>query len=211
MKINDLKNNFTNTKRFDDVFELSNSYSKNFQRLEFLGDRVLGLSIADILFNKFTSYNEGKLAKLYAYLTSAKVITKIAKHIGLVSYLNDKGFENISDRVLSDFLEAIIGSLFLDSGFLNSKNIISKLWEEEIGNNIDLQNDFKSALQEWTQSKKLGLPAYKLIKKLGPDHDPVFYVSLIIKDKGNICGLGKSIQIAEQDAAEKFLLQNKIL
>ena len=211
MQITEIKKKFKNLDVFKAIFISPNSDPKKFQRLEFLGDRVLGLVVADLLFDRFKKYNEGKLAKFYAHLTSAKVISQIAKNINLIQYLDQKGFKNISERVLSDFLEAVIGALYLDIGLNETKKIIHQLWDNEVKNNNNFNVDYKSTLQEWTQSKKMGLPEYKIISKSGPDHNPVFEIRLVINDKEKISAFGSSIQIAEQNVAKSFLKEKKLV
>ena len=111
----------------------------------------------------------------------------------------------MSDKVLSDFMEAIIGSLYLDSGIEKVKSLIIKLWNEEISKNKDLRRDAKSILQEWTQAKGLGLPVYKILEKRGLDHEPIFEIELKVKNFNTILGNGKSLQIAQKKIAEKFI------
>ena len=196
-------------KSFDKILLLSVEEKKEFQRLEFLGDRVLGLSIAEDLLIKFGNYDEGKLAKLYAYLTSKKVLVIVARSIGLLDFLKQKNIDNISDKILSDYMEALIGLMFLDKGFNLTRNNILLLWNLEIINEYDLKDDYKTSLQEWSQSKKLGLPKYILTKKDGPDHKPIFKVKVEIKTYVSTEGKGSTLQIAEQNAAKVFLKSNK--
>ncbi len=196
-------------KSFDKILLLSVEEKTEFQRLEFLGDRVLGLSIAEDLLIKFGNYDEGKLAKLYAYLTSKKVLVIVARSIGLLDFLKQKNIDNISDKILSDYMEALIGLMFLDKGFNLTRNNILLLWNLEIINEYDLKDDYKTSLQEWSQSKKLGLPKYILTKKDGPDHKPIFKVKVEIKTYVSTEGKGSTLQIAEQNAAKLFLKSNK--
>ena len=106
---------------------------------------------------------------------------------------------------MSDFIEAILGSLYLDSGIDKVRNLIIELWMEEIIKNKDLRRDSKSILQEWTQANGLGLPVYKVLKKKGLDHQPIFEIELRVKDFDVILGHGKSLQIAQKQTAEKFI------
>ena len=116
-----------------------------------------------------------------------------------------KNFNNISDKVLSDFIEAILGSLYIDSGIETVRNLIVELWMEEIKKNKDLRRDAKSILQEWTQANGLGLPVYKVLKKKGLDHQPTFEIELKVKNFDVILGNGNSLQIAQKKTAEKFI------
>ena len=204
MNLKSLENAFKNKKNFSKIFFSDIKHKKSFQRFEFLGDRVVGLSLASELFSRYPKYDEGKLATIFSFLTSAIIHEKISKDIELDIYLKNKGF-NISTKVLSDYLEAILGALFIDSGFTATKDIILKLWGSEIYNNKDIKRDVKTILQEWSQSKKLGLPSYRILKKRGADHNPSFTVEINIKNYDVIKGKGKSLQLAEKNAAKKFI------
>ena len=115
MDLKNLEQNFKETKNFKKIFNHNDASKKEFQRLEFIGDRVLALILATEVYNKFSKFNEGKLANIFSYLTSSIILAKIAKKIKLDLYIKKKKFNNISDKVLSDFIEAILGSLYLDS------------------------------------------------------------------------------------------------
>ena len=179
-----------------------------FERLEFLGDRVLGISIAKYLFKKFIEYDEGKLAKIYSYLTSRKVLVKVGKNLKLDSFLKENNIENLSDRILSDFLEAVLGLYFLNNNYNKTYDVVVSLWNEEIVSGYNLNLDYKTNLQEWSQSKKLGLPIYTLVEKAGPDHKPTFKVKVEIKNCISAVGSGYTLQLAEQNAAELFINSN---
>ena len=179
-----------------------------FERLEFLGDRVLGISIAKYLFKKFIEYDEGKLAKIYSYLTSRKVLVKVGKNLKLDSFLKENNIENLSDRILSDFLEAVLGLYFLNNNYNKTYDVVVSLWNEEIVSGYNLNLDYKTNLQEWSQSKKLGLPIYTLVEKAGPDHKPTFKVKVEIKNYISAVGSGYTLQLAEQNAAELFINSN---
>ena len=179
-----------------------------FERLEFLGDRVLGLSIAKYLFKEFIEYDEGKLAKIYSYLTSRKALVKVGKNLKLDSFLKENNIENLSDRILSDFLEAVIGLYFLNNNYNKTYDVVVSLWNEEIVSGYNLNLDYKTNLQEWSQSKKFGLPTYTLVEKIGPDHKPTFKVKVEIKNYIAAVGSGYTLQLAEQNAAELFISSN---
>ena len=166
---------------------------------------VLALILSHEIYNRFTRFNEGRLATIFSYLTSSTTLSKIAKNIQLDLFIKKKNFNNISDKVLSDFIEAILGSLYVDSGINVVKSLIVELWMEEIIKNRDLRRDAKSILQEWTQANRLGLPVYKVLKKKGLDHQPTFEIELKVKDFDVILGNGKSLQIAQKKTAEKFI------
>ena len=191
-----LERKFKQKSNFLKIFNHNTQAKHEFQRLEFLGDRVLALVISDEVYKRFSSFNEGRLATIFSYLTATTTLSKIIKK---------KKFNNISDKVLSDFIEAILGSLYLDSGIEIVKSLIIALWNEEISTNKNLKRDAKSILQEWTQAQGLGLPVYKVMKKKGLDHQPTFEIELKVKNFNSILGNGKSLQIAQKKIAEKFI------
>ena len=205
MDVISLKKKFKQKNNFLKIFYHNKQSKKDFQRLEFLGDRVLALVLSDEIYKKFSSFNEGKLAIIFSYLTATITLSKIAKKINLDLFIKKKNFPNISDKVLSDFIEAILGSLYIDSGIDTVRSLIIELWKEEIIKNKDLTRDSKSILQEWTQANGLGLPEYKILKKKGLDHQPTFEIELKVKDFDVILGNGKSLQIAQKKTAEKFI------
>ena len=205
MDLKNLEIQFKEKNNFKKIFYHNNASKKEFQRLEFIGDRVLALILATEVYNKFVKFNEGKLANIFSYLTSSITIAKIAKDIKLDQYIKKKKFDNISDKVLSDFIEALLGSLYLDSGIKKVKNVIINLWEVEIIENKNLRRDAKSILQEWTQAKGFGLPVYKVIEKKGLDHNPTFQIELKIKNYKKIICEGKSLQNAQRKTAENFI------
>ena len=205
MNLNTLKKKFKQRNNFLKIFNHDKKAKQDFQRLEFLGDRVLALILSHEVYTRFASFNEGKLATIFSYLTSTTTLSKIAKKIQLDLFIEKENFNNISDKVLSDFIEAILGSLYLDSGIDTVRSLIVELWMEEIKKNKDLRRDTKSILQEWTQANGLGLPKYKVLKKKGLDHQPTFEIELIVKGFDVILGNGKSLQIAQKKTAEKFI------
>ncbi len=205
MDLKNLEQNFKETKNFKKIFNHNDASKKEFQRLEFIGDRVLALILATEVYNKFSKFNEGKLANIFSYLTSSIILAKIAKKIKLDLYIKKKKFNNISDKVLSDFIEAILGSLYLDSGIKKVTSVIIDLWEVEIIENENLRRDAKSILQEWTQANGLGLPVYKIIEKKGLDHNPTFQIELKVKNYMKVICEGNSLQSAQKKSAESFI------
>ncbi len=182
---------------------------KNYERLEFLGDAVLGLIITKILFEKFTDYNEGNLAKMKAYLVSSHIVSKIAQTIKLNEHIIiTKGEELSGGRTnlnnLENALEAIIAAIYLDSDIHSSYKVVAALWNKYLYN-IDLSIvDPKTSLQEWSQSMKYSTPEYNVIERAGSAHSPIFTVKIIIGPHTQI-GKGKSIKAAEKNAARKLL------
>ncbi|NRB10153.1 MAG: ribonuclease III [Rickettsiaceae bacterium] len=186
-----------------------NSGVKNYERLEFLGDSILGFIITEILFKKFADYSEGHLAKIKSYLVSSQIISEIAKTIKLDQHIIiTKGEELSGGRTnlnnLENSLEAIIAAIYLDSDIHSSYKIVETLWDKYL-HNIDLSiADPKTSLQEWSQSMKYSTPEYTVIERSGAAHNPVFTVKITIGPHTQI-GSGKSIKTAEKDAAKKLL------
>ena len=205
MNLITIKQKFKQHNNFLKIFYQDKKAKQEFQRLEFLGDRVLALILSHEVYNRFAKFNEGRLAVIFSYLTSSNTLSKIAKKIELDLFIKKRKINNISDKVLSDFIEAILGSLYVDSGLDKVRGLIVELWMEEIIKNKDLRRDAKSILQEWTQANGLGLPEYKVLKKKGLDHHPTFEIELKVKDFDVILGNGKSLQVAQKKTAEKFI------
>ncbi len=205
MDLINLKQKFKKKNNFIKIFNHSKLAKQEFQRLEFLGDRVLALILSDHIFNRFCTFNEGRLATIFSYLTATITLSKIAKKIQLDLFIKKKKFNNISDKVLSDFIEALLGALYIDSGIKKVKSVILDLWELEIIENKNLRRDAKSILQEWTQAKGLGLPVYKIIEKKGLDHNPTFQIELKVKNYKKIICEGNSLQNAQKKTAESFI------
>lgn len=209
MKVNELKKEFHNISQYEDIFlQKGNIEKKKYQRLEFLGDKVLGLTLASLLYEKHSNYTEGMLSRTVAYLCSGKVLCKVAYDIKLDSYFKEKK-KKMTEKGLADTLEVIIGAYYTNNGYNKTKNMVDCLWKKRLKNISNIQPDSKTLLQEWSQSKKLGLPIYSIIKKIGPDHDPSFTVRVEVKKNNFKMGLGKTVQDAEQDAAEQFLKKIK--
>ena len=180
----------------------------NFERLEFLGDRVLGLAISAIIYKKFSNNNEGDLSKRLSYLVQKNFLHKISvdlKMNNILKYTFKKN-EKMNISILADSIESLIGAIYLDGGFLNAKKFIKKIW----GPYFDIKDqniqDSKTKLQEISQQKLKKLPDYELIKKEGPSHSPLFTVSLKVLNLKKIKANGGSIREAEKNAA-KIALQ----
>ncbi len=187
-------------------------HCSNNERLEFLGDAVLELVISSLLFHKYSDhYNEGDLTRMRAWLVNESSLSSIAADLQLGDYLRlGKGEEKTGGRnrpsILADALEAIIGAVYIDSGFETAHRIIEKLFRQRLPKAPEgLKADFKSRLQEKSQ-KELGLmPVYQLIDTSGPDHDRKFKITVFIGDFLSASGIGKSKKEAEQNAARKAL------
>tara|TARA_B100000900_G_scaffold404203_1_gene412259 strand:+ start:1640 stop:2308 length:669 start_codon:yes stop_codon:yes gene_type:complete len=178
---------------------------KNNEKIEFLGDRVLGLVIAKKLLEIYPDEKEGILDKKFASLVNKKTCLKIAKNIDLQKYIlifNSKN-KNISleDKVISDACEALIGAIYLDKGFSIVEKIILKLWHKQIKDSIVTQIDSKTKLQEYSLKKFKKLPIYKVISNTGPRHKPIFKVGVKLPNSKYYIAEGKSKKDAEQNAA----------
>ena len=209
MNINDLKKEFKTISKFENIFlQKGKIEKKKFQRLEFLGDKVLGLILSSLLFDKYSNFTEGMLSRTVSHLCSGRVLYKIAHDIKLDLYFKEKK-KNMTDKGLADTLEVIIGAFYLNHGFKKTKDMIYLLWKPKFNNINHIKADNKTLLQEWSQSRKLGLPKYSIIKKKGPDHSPSFSVKVEITNCRSKTGSGKTVQDAEQDAADQFLKKIK--
>ena len=180
-------------------------FESNFERLEFLGDRVLGLVVASLIFNKFLDLNEGDLTKKISYLVQKKFLYKIALEINLdkiLKYSFKKENIRMNEAILSDAVESLIGSIFIDSGYTASFKFIKSIWKPYLDLKESNEQDSKTHLQEISQQKYKILPNYKLLKKEGPSHSPIFTVSLKVSSLKVVKANGKSIREAEKNAAK---------
>ena len=186
--------------------ELKNE--SHFERLEFLGDRVLGLSISSLIYNKFRNSNEGDLSKKLSYLVKKDFLYKIALEISIdkiLKFSNKKDNTRMNISILADSVESLIGSIYIDSGYLASLKFIKKIWGPYLDIKASNQQDPKTHLQEISQHQYKILPKYSLLKKEGPSHSPIFTVLLEVLNLKTIKGSGKSKREAEKNAANKAL------
>jgi ribonuclease-3 len=181
----------------------------NNEKIEFLGDRVLGLIIAKRLLEIYPDEKEGILDKKYASLVNKRKCLEIAKKIELEKYIlifNPKNKKIIiEDKVIADCLEALIGAIYLDKGLNFTEKLILNLWSEHITASVLTQIDAKTKLQEYSLKIFKVLPIYKLISNTGPRHKPVFNVAVKLKDTKFFTGQGTSKKDAEQKAASLCL------
>ena len=211
-----LKYNFKNEDLLLDALThtsyLNNIQNNNFERLEFLGDRVLGLVISDILYRKFPDEKEGELARRMAVLVSGKTLAIIARKLNISDYIKVGDNLTFNDgenySILSDTMEALIGAMFLDSNYYEVRSFIEEIWSELILNDINPPKDPKSRLQELAMASKYDIPIYSNYSRKGSDHSPTFKVLVSIKSLGEAYGEGDSKKEAEIMAAS--LLLNKI-
>ena len=186
----------------------------NNEKIEFLGDRVLGLVMAKKLLEIYPNEKEGILDKKFASLVNKKTCLEIAKKLELEKYIltfNVKNKKNkIEDKVLADSCEALIGAIYLDRGFVIVEKIILNLWNKHIKDSVVTKIDAKTKLQEYSLKKYKKLPIYKLIQNTGPRHKPVFKVGVRLENSTFINATGSSKKDAEQKAAALFLKGIKI-
>ena len=190
------------------------SYNKtiNNEKVEFLGDRVLGLVIAKKLLEIYPDEKEGIIDKKFASLVNKKTCLNIAKNIQLEKFLlisnPSKNNLKIEDKVLADSCEALIGAIYLDKGFSITEKIILELWKKKIKESIITEIDAKTKLQEFSLKKYKKLPTYKLISSTGPRHKPIFKVGVKLHNSKLYIAEGSSKKDAEQNAAILFLNEN---
>ena len=187
----------------------------NNEKLEFLGDRVLGLVISEKLLEKFPDEKEGIIDKKFANLVNKKTCTEIANKINLKKFMvlgkSNKKIVLLSEKIVSDGLEALIGAIFLDKGLLVVEKFILKFWKNYLDKSKFTLIDSKTKLQEYSLKKFKKLPIYKGFKRTGPVHKPIFKVEVQITGSKIFFGTGGSKKIAEQDAAENLLKEMKII
>ncbi|MFA5899880.1 MAG: ribonuclease III [Hyphomicrobium sp.] len=181
------------------------------ERLEFIGDRVLGLAVSEVLIELFPGANEGELARRFNRLVRGEACARVARSIGIGPMLILSDSEagsggRAKGTILADAMEAILGAIFLDAGFEAARGVVRRLW----GSQYDQQPtsagpDAKSALQEWAQGKGLALPEYVEVSRLGPDHAPHFTSEVRIAGCAPARGEGTSKRAAEQAAARVLL------
>ena len=183
------------------------SYDKinNNEKIEFLGDRVLGLIIAKKLLEIYPEEKEGILDKKFASLVNKKTCLQIANDMSLEKYIltfNPKNRKiKVEDKVIADCCEALIGAIYLDKGFIAAENFILTFWSKNIKDSVITQIDPKTKLQEYSLKKYKKLPTYKIISNTGPRHKPLFKVAVKLPDTKFYIGQGSSKKDAEQNAA----------
>lgn len=182
----------------------------SYERLEFLGDRVLGLVIADLLLTRFPEESEGALARRLAALVRRETLAEVATQTGLGAYLilgpgeiEAGSHENAS--VLADACEAVIGALYLDGGLVAARDFLIPRWTPYLEADPTPPQDAKTTLQEWAQGRGLPLPDYREVGREGPPHEPVFTVQVAVQGHRPVTGRGRSKQLAEQEAADRLL------
>jgi ribonuclease-3 len=180
------------------------------QRLEFLGDRVLGIVIAEMLFRAYPDEDEGALARRLAALVKQDSLDAVAREIALGRYLTisrgeEEGGGRDNPAILADACEALIGAVYLDGGLEAARTFVERHWRPKMDAEAKPPQDAKTALQEWAQAAGLALPLYTVVKSEGPPHDPVFEVEVTVFGQPPASARGRSKRAAEQAAAKQLL------
>lgn len=184
----------------------------SYQRLEFLGDRVLGLSIAAWLYEQFPADPEGKLSARLNAVVSREACAEIGRDLGVPAYMilgkqaREDGAQS-SDNVVGDVVEALIGALYLETGLEGAAVFVRRAWSDKLDRGVEAPKHPKSALQEWAAARQCAPPVYKLVDQSGPHHAPVFTVQVAVGGKrgGTATAEGSSKQEAETAAAVQLL------
>src|SRR3954453_9657027 len=187
----------------------------SYQRLEFLGDHVLGLVISDMLFRAFARADEGEMSRRLADLVRKEACADVGRTIELGAAIRLGASEaNAGGRtrtaILADVCEALIGAVFIDGGYPAASALIERLWSERMRTPARPLRDSKTVLQEWAQARGLPAPSYREVERKGPDHDPEFRVSVQLPNRPPAEGLGRSKRAAEQDAAAAMLTREGV-
>jgi len=206
--IKKLAHNFLNPTLLEEALHHSSMAGRSNERLEFLGDRVLGLVISEALMTKYPEADEGELAKRLSALVSRHSCSEIAQQYNMAAPLiRDRQNENImlSDNVMANLCEAIIAALYLDGGLEVASGFILKAWAPMLDAMTVVPANPKSDLQEYTSREGLGLPSYKLIDTTGPDHTPIITVEVSLDNGLRLSAKAGSKKKAEIEAARSLL------
>jgi len=191
------------------------SRSGSYQRLEFLGDHVLGLVVSDMLFRAFVKADEGELSRRLADLVRKEACAEVARKIDLGAAIRLGASEaNAGGRqrtaILADVCEALVGAVFLDGGYAAAAALVEQLWGERLRTPARPLRDPKTVLQEWAQARGLPTPSYREIARTGPHHDPEFLVAVDLAEYTPAEGVGRSKRAAEQAAAAAMLAREGV-
>ena len=181
----------------------------NNEKLEFLGDRVLGLAISTKLYDLYPNETEGDLDKRFAKLVNRNTCASVAWSTGIKDFIilgdRKKKITILDEKILSDACEALLGAIYVDKGFTYVNKLILKLWDNEIKKSTKTVLDSKTELQEYSLKKYKKLPEYKVVSFKGPKHNPIFKISVCIKNSKLYFGTGNSKKQAQQSAAKNLL------
>lgn len=193
----------------------ANRTERSYQRLEFLGDRVLGLVVADMLYRRLPKASEGELNRSLVTLVRGETCAAIARSLELGPELHMGESERRigsaeNDGILADAAEAVIGAIFCDGGFGNAYEFVERMLGDSIGYAVALRPDAKTTLQEWAQGKGLDPPTYTVAEKTGPQHEPEFTIEVAVAGYAPLRATGASKKLAEHKAAEAFLIRERV-
>ena len=181
----------------------------NNEKLEFLGDRVIGLVISKKLLSLYPNESEGVIDKKFSNLVNKKTCSEIGKQLNLKKFIKTgnsfKNFKSSDEKILSDCCEALIGAIYIDQGLSISEKFILKNWQNFIKKSKITEIDSKTKLQEYSLKKYKKLPIYKTFKQIGPNHNPFFKVQVHIYNSKKVIGYGKSKKLAQQNAASQLI------
>lgn len=189
--------------------------SRDYERLEFLGDRVLGLVIAEELYRRNPGHREGQMAPQFSAIVSGTTCAEVARSIGLQEFIA-AGRRELSTgisgnaTVLGDAMEALVAAVYLDGGLPAARAFVLRFWDKHISQGAATKKDAKTFLQEWALARALPIPSYVVSAREGPDHAPQFIVEVQVKGYASASGMGQSKRTAEQLAAEAFLSRERI-
>jgi ribonuclease III len=189
--------------------------SDNYERLEFLGDRVLGLVIAEALYRQHGRDREGKLAARHSTLVRGELCADVAEKLGLseivkVGVAEKRLGVNRMRSILGDVMEAVIGAVYMDAGMDVARHFVLRHWAEHLQKPETARKDAKTFVQEWVLARGTSLPLYEVTERSGPEHQPEFTVRLTVAKFGQAEGRGRSKQIAEMAAAQNFIESGKL-
>jgi ribonuclease-3 len=198
------------TKALTHSSAIHDSTGLDYERLEFLGDRIVNLVVADLLFHEFKGEKEGSLAKRHTALVRTETLAAMARDLSLGDFvqLSDAerragGAEN--DNILADIMEAVTAAIYLDSDFITAEQFFARALGNRLHGMAEPPRDPKTTLQEWSQAKNLGLPLYEVIGQDGPDHAPEFTVQVSLEGFEPQSATSTSKKRAEKDAAQRML------
>lgn len=188
----------------------------DYERLEFLGDRVLGLVIAEVLYRKYPNHDEGDMAAQHSALVRGEACAAAGKAMGIEEFIimgeseMHKGM-HLKPGVVGDVIEAMIAGIYLDGGMEEARIFVLRNWEKMLADGKALTHkDSKTFLQEWVLARSLPIPNYRYVSRSGPEHAPEFVVAVEVRDREPMEGNGPSKRLAEQDAATRFLRREAI-
>lgn len=180
----------------------------SYERLEFLGDRVLGLFVAQELYQRYPLERQGDLSKRLVGLVRQETLVELAANIDLITYVRQLGglsAKEVTPSVISDVVEAVIAAIYVDAGYERTVAVLANLWQEFLARDLRPPLDAKTELQEWSQARNLGLPEYTVLAAKGAAHQPIFCVQVKLPNWPAQVGEGKNKRAAEQAAANALL------